>query len=121
MNTMNIPGFTAESALFAPQKTYCESGAFLDPLAIAVLPQIKNTGGGPGNEGTCVGNYMGCVIKCADKYPPSDDSPNNFNGEFRKGCNDSCSANMDACQREMRTIWGTSTWGAKARVGFLGQ
>jgi hypothetical protein len=33
---MNIPGFDAESALFAPQKAYYASGVFLEPLDISV-------------------------------------------------------------------------------------
>ncbi|GAB4185276.1 MAG: hypothetical protein Fur006_23520 [Coleofasciculaceae cyanobacterium] len=92
---MNIPGFTADASLHRSATLYA-SVIFLEALDAAVLPQApKVQGAKNGGYGTRIGRYMGCVIGCHDKYPPSADSSGNFNSLYRQGCLDSCQASLD--------------------------
>ena len=97
----SMPGFTAEFGLVEPRKNSYASSVFHQAPQISLLPQVQNTGG-HGTAGSCDGKYMGCAIKCNDKYPPSADSPNSFNETYRDGCLDSCKAALDLCQAPMR-------------------
>lgn len=115
---MNLPGFTAEFALFEPRKACYASGVFHDALDLAVLPQEPNTG--RGNKGSCEDRHTNCASNCNDKHPKSADSPNNLNQSDREGCLDSCSAALRLCQ-PARTNWQTRIGGSLGSpVAFLG-
>jgi hypothetical protein len=92
---MNMPGFTADASLHRSATSYA-SGAFFEAVDVAVLPQAPKVQGSKSEGyGTRIGRYMGCVIGCSDKYPPSADSSGNFNSLYRQGCLDSCRASLD--------------------------
>lgn len=99
---MNLPGFTAESALTERKVRYA-SLAFDDLMEGTVRPQLRNIGGGLSNEGDCVGRYMKCVIGCYDK-----------DTDYLEGCLDSCRASLNLCQSFLRPNW-------KAQVGAIGR
>jgi hypothetical protein len=76
MNIMNMPGFTAESALLESRKAYYTSGVFNTELDLAVLPQVKKDdlpkSGGTSKkcEARCYGTYLASTLGCSfDKYP----------------------------------------------------
>ena len=106
---MNMPGFTAESALAKGKVRYAGAG-FHDASDSAVRPQARNTGGGLSNEGDCVGRYMKCVIGCYDK-----------DTDFLEGCLDSCRASLNLCQSFLRSTRTQVRAIRQAPVALLGR
>src|SRR6266545_53234 len=72
MNTINMPGFTAEAALPESQKAYYTSAVLHTELTLAVLPQAKKNGSPKSEQckATCYGSYIGGLLGCSfDPYP----------------------------------------------------
>jgi hypothetical protein len=67
MNTMNIPGFTAENVLFQPCQGYHLNGALHVPTHLGVQPQLPIGGGGVKSKcaARCYGAWVGSQITCA--------------------------------------------------------
>jgi hypothetical protein len=121
---MNMLRFTAEASLYKTSRHYRALAGTPNALVARqqVLPQAPNTGQSPGsNYGRCVGNLLGCIIKCHDKYPSSNDSSGNLNELYRNGCVDSCSSAYSLCQTAIGTSWGTGFYGGtNSPTVFLG-
>jgi hypothetical protein len=76
MNTIKIPGFTAQAALPKPRKAYYSSGVFNAELDLAIPAQLQqrddDRGGGKQSvcAAGCLGTYIREGISCAtDRYP----------------------------------------------------
>jgi len=96
MNTLNMPGFTADNSLYYSGRKYtiCQVRS-PERSSSAIGPQLRKGGGGLNNK--CDDDYGSCYIGCYVDHPESDDSPNNLNSLFRDACLDSCDAAHRLC------------------------
>jgi len=70
MKTINVPGFTAEAALFKSGKAYTISRMFYTEHDVVVLPQAPKNPKNDLCKSTCTSILLGDLVTCAsDKYP----------------------------------------------------
>jgi hypothetical protein len=95
MNTIKLPGFSAEDSLYSDGRKYPMPRVAAERSSGAVEPQVA-VGGGGGTR-TCADAYGDCYIGCSVDYPESADSSNNLNADFREGCFNSCDGGYNVC------------------------